>query len=423
MKKAEIITIGDEILIGQIIDTNSAFIAKQLNKIGIDIFQITSVQDDREHILAALSAASENVDVVITTGGLGPTKDDITKKTLCEYFNDELVTDQKVLKHIEEIFEKHIKTPILASNRAQAKIPSKSTGLFNRFGTAPGMWIEHQDVVYISLPGVPYEMKALFRDHVIPRLQNRYQTPFIIHKTLLTYGLGESAIADKIAHWEDDLPNSIKLAYLPGLGRVRLRLSARGNNENDLKNQLEEEIQKLHLIIGDIIKGYEDELSIEERIAKLLTANKFTIATAESCTGGRIAAKFSEIPGASAYLKGGVVSYATSAKTDVLNIPTDFIAKHSVVSEEITNEMAQRVKKMFKVDYAIATTGNAGPTKGDSEAEIGTVFISLATPNQMRSFCFNFGKERESVTQRAVNKSMEIILEELINATEKKNEN
>lgn len=406
---AEIITIGDEILIGQIIDTNSAFLGKQLNKIGVEVVQITSIQDEKEVIIKALSDAEERADIIITTGGLGPTKDDLTKHTLCEYFNDELVLDQKTMAHVEEIFDKYVNHPILEANRSQAYLPSKCLALKNKYGTAPGMWFEKEAKVFISMPGVPFEMKAIVKDEVIPRLKDRYNRPFILHKTVLTYGLGESAISDRIEDWVNELPKFIKLAYLPSLGRVRLRLSARGDDENLLQDGINTAVEKLHDYIGDIIKGYEDENSIEEHIAQGLTNKNLTLATAESCTGGRLATKFTEIPGASAYFKGSIVSYATSAKHDVLNIPKDFIEKHSVVSAEITKEMARRVKSMFKADIAIATTGNAGPTKGDSDAEIGTVFIALANKYEVIVEKFNFGNHRERVTQKAVNKALEMI--------------
>ncbi|QTY28049.1 competence/damage-inducible protein A [Flavobacterium sp. CS20] len=410
---AEIITIGDEILIGQIVDTNSAFLGQQLNKIGIEIIQITSIKDEQSHILKALKDAETRADIIITTGGLGATKDDITKHTLCQYFNDELVLDQKTLEHVENIFEKYISHPILEANRSQAYLPSKCLALNNQYGTAPGMWFEKDNKVFISMPGVPYEMKALMRNEVIPRLKDRFNRPFILHKTVLTYGLGESAIADRIEDWENNLPNFIKLAYLPSLGRVRLRLTARGDDEKLLQNTINQEIEKLHKLIGDIIKGYEDENSIEENIAKSLTEKHLTLATAESCTGGRLATKFTEIPGASAYFKGSIVSYATSAKHDVLGISKQFIEKYSVVSAEITKEMAKRVQKMFKADIAVATTGNAGTTKGDSDAEIGTVFIALAYQSEVVVEKFNFGTHRERVTQKAVNKALEMLYDQI----------
>lgn len=410
---AEIITIGDEILIGQIIDTNSAFLGKQLNKIGVEVVQITSIKDEQDIIIKALEDAETRADIIITTGGLGPTKDDLTKHTLCQYFDDELVLDQNTLKHIEDIFRKYISHPILEANRSQAYLPSKCLALKNPYGTAPGMWIEKGEKVFISMPGVPFEMKALVRNEVIPNLKDRYNRPFIFHKTVLTYGLGESAIADKIEDWVHNLPNFIKLAYLPSLGRVRLRLTARGNDEQLLQDEIKTQVEKLHDYIGDIIKGYEDEDSIEDNIAQTLTQKNLSLSTAESCTGGRLASIMTEVPGASAYFKGSIVSYATSAKHDVLNIPRAFIKKHSVVSAEITKEMAIRVKRMFNSDLAIATTGNAGPTKGDSDAEIGTVFIALAYGGKVKVEKFNFGNHRERVTQKAVNKALEMLYDHL----------
>ena len=244
--KAEIITIGDEILIGQIVDTNSAFIGQELNKIGIDVQQITSIQDEENQILSSLKEASQRASLVIVTGGLGPTKDDITKKTFCEYFNDHLVLNQSVLENVEELFRKYVKDPISDMNRGQAYIPSKAEALFNFHGTAPGMWVEENGVVYISLPGVPFEMKELMTNSVIPKLQDRFKRPFIIHKTVLTYGMGESTIAEKIEDWENNLPKFIKLAYLPNLGRVRLRLSARGEDEKVLLDELDKQLSALH---------------------------------------------------------------------------------------------------------------------------------------------------------------------------------
>lgn len=411
--KAEIITVGDEILIGQIVDTNSAFIAKELNKIGISVKQISTVEDERSHILEALNEAKVRADIIIITGGLGPTKDDITKDCLCEFFEDKLVNNEEVLKHIEFLFEKYIDTPISDLNRKQAMLPSKALALMNKFGTAPGMWFESEGKAYVSLPGVPFEMKALIEDEVIPRLQQNFKRPVILHKTVLTYGMGESAIAEKIEAWEDGLPPYIRLAYLPNLGRVRLRLTAKGDNEEHLKNSVESLISDLHSIIGDIIVGYEDDEPVEIQISRLLLKNKATIATAESCTGGRLGSLFATPPGASNYYKGSVVSYATSSKVDVLKIDKKLIEEHSVVSEEVAMAMAKNVREIFKTDYAISTTGNAGPAKGDSDADIGTVFIGIATPDKVYAKKFTFGNHRDKVIGKAVNKSIELIREEL----------
>ena len=410
---AEIITIGDEILIGQIVDTNSVFISKELNKIGVSVYQISSIQDDRQHILNALEEASSRADIILITGGLGPTKDDITKHTLCEYFNDTLVENKDVLNHVEHLFENYVKQQILDSNRMQALVPSKATGLHNQFGTAPGIWIEKDNKVYVSMPGVPYEMKGLIESEVIPRLQQKYKRPFILHKTVLTYGLGESIIADKIEDWETNLPKFIKLAYLPSLGKVRLRLTAKGDDEEILKTEIERQIVSLHKLIGDIIFGYEGEDSIEQEIGKLLATKNATLSLAESCTGGLIASRFTANPGASSYFVGGMVTYATQSKEALLGIDMAFITKYGVVSEAVAKEMADKVKQKFNSEYSISVTGVAGPTKGDSKQEVGTVFIGVSSPEETKVHKFNFGNHREKTTRKAVNKALELLLKDL----------
>ncbi|WP_400073970.1 competence/damage-inducible protein A [Zobellia russellii] len=411
---AEIITIGDEILIGQIVDTNSVFISKELNKIGVSVYQITSIQDDREHILQALEDAKKRVQVVIITGGLGPTKDDITKHTLCEFFNDTLVENAGVLAHVEELFRKYITTtPISDINRKQALVPSKATVLHNAFGTAPGMWIQEDGVAFVSLPGVPYEMKNLITDKVIPKIISEFKRPYILHRTVVTYGLGESSIADKIEDWENNLPASIRLAYLPSLGKVRLRLTAKGPDKKALGDAVDAEVQKLNPLIGDIMYGTEDEETLEQVVAKLCTEKGLTLSTAESFTGGKIAEQLTALPGASAYFQGSVVSYATDAKINVLKVPRDVVTTYSVVSAEVAKEMAENVRHLFKTHYAIATTGNAGPTKGDSDAEIGTVFIGIATPNGVYAHKFNMGSHRERIVEKSVNKALELLQKEI----------
>ncbi len=412
---AEIITIGDEILIGQIVDTNSVFISKELNKIGISVYQITSVQDERAHILEALKAAGERVDLVICTGGLGPTKDDITKHTFCEFFGDTLVENKEVLQHVEYLFAKYIKTSKISDvNRQQALIPSRAIALKNEFGTAPGMWIANGNTVYVSLPGVPFEMKGLIKNEVVPRIVKEFKRPHILHKTLVTYGGGESAIAEKIADWEENLPSFIKLAYLPSLGKVRLRLSAKGTDRELLEKGIAEASEKLYPLIGDLIYGFEDEETLEETLGKLLAKNKKTIATAESCTGGRIAQQLTSVPGASAYFKGSVVSYATETKIEVLKVPKELIQEHSVVSEEVAIAMAQNVQSLMDTDFAIATTGNAGPTKGESDAEVGTVCIGIATPNGSFAQQFMMGNHRDRIIQKAVHKAFELVQKEIL---------
>jgi competence/damage-inducible protein CinA C-terminal domain len=416
--KATIVTIGDEILIGQIIDTNSAFIAKSLDKIGIDIHEVISISDSRDHILATLKHLQNQVELVVITGGLGPTKDDITKKTLCDYFEDELVVNEQVLAHVTELIEGFYKRPISQINKDQALVPSKATVLHNKVGTAPGMWLKKENTVFVSLPGVPYEMKYLIENEVVPKVVREYKRPFIIHKTVLTYGQGESLVAERIEACENNLPEFIKLAYLPSPGRVRLRLSARGTDEQVLQNAIEENVDSLSKIIGDIIVGYDENETLEVILGRLLTKNKMTVSTAESCTGGKIAQLLTSIPGSSVYFKGGVVSYATEVKTEILKVPQELIEKYSVVSREVAIEMALGAQKLLQTDYAIATTGNAGPEKGDSPAEVGTVFIALATPNPAPNniICeeFHFGQPREKVIDRAVNTAFEMLQKEIL---------
>ena len=287
--KAEIITIGDEILIGQIIDTNSAYIAQELNKIGVSVYQITSVQDDKIHILEAFQAAEKNVDIVVITGGLGPTKDDITKTTLAQYFEDTLVYDEAVLENIKYLWKSFVKQPLLQVNIDQSLVLSKAIALMNKSGSAPGMWLEKNNTVFISLPGVPYEMKGLMNDEVLPRISQKFKRPFILHKTLLTYGIGESIIAERIKDWESALPEPIKLAYLPNLGRVRLRLSSKGFDKEAIIDGVNAQVTALIPLISDVFVGFEEQSSIEQIIGNQLTKLGRTLSIAESCTGGKIA--------------------------------------------------------------------------------------------------------------------------------------
>ena len=412
--KAAIITIGDEILIGQIVDTNSGFIAKSLDKIGIDIHEIISISDNKKHILETFAKLQNQVDLVLITGGLGPTKDDITKHTFCEYFEDQLVRNEEVEKHVIELIEKAMNRPASQMNKDQALVPSKCTVLHNAVGTAPGMWMKKENTVYISLPGVPYEMKYIVENGIIPKIVKEYKRPYIIHKTILTYGQGESLVAERIEYWENNLPEFIKLAYLPSPGRVRLRLSARGIDKELLEQKINENVLLLTQLIGDIIVGYEEEETIEVMLGRLLTSKNATLATAESCTGGKIAQVITSVPGASNYFKGSVVSYATETKISLLGISSELIKEYSVVSFEVAKEMALAVKRIMNTDYAIATTGNAGPSKGDGNSEIGTVFIAIATPNNLVVEEFNFGQPRVKVIDRTVNKAFEMLQKEIL---------
>ncbi|PKB17768.1 competence/damage-inducible protein A [Flavobacterium sp. 5] len=411
--KAAIVTIGDEILIGQIVDTNSGFIAKSLDRIGVEVYEMLSVSDSREHILNTFSKLQNKVDIVIITGGLGPTKDDITKKTFCDYFEDELIVDTVVLAHVTELIEGFYKRAITQINKDQALVPSKCTVLHNQVGTAPGLWMKKENTVFVSLPGVPFEMKYLIENEIIPKVVRDYQRPYILHKTILTYGRGESAVAEQIEGWEDNLPEFIKLAYLPAPGRVRLRLSARGTDKELLEKAIEDNVVSLTEIIGDIIVGFEDDETLETVVGKILTQQKRTISTAESCTGGGIAQLLSSVPGASKYFKGSVVAYSTEVKQNVLSVSKSLIEEYSVVSAEVATAMALNVKTLLKTDYAIAVTGNAGPSKGESDADVGTVFIALATPNEVLVEMFNFGQPREKVIDRAVLKGVDMLLKEI----------
>lgn len=415
--KATIVTIGDEILIGQIVDTNSGYIAKALDKIGIQTHEMLSISDDKQHILDTFTKLQNQVDLVIITGGLGPTKDDITKKTFCDYFEDVLVEDQAVLAHVTEIIENFYKRPINQLNKEQALVPSKCEVLFNKMGTAPGMWMKKEHTVFVSLPGVPYEMKYLVDHEIVPKLVKEYQRPYIVHQTILTYGQGESMVAERIEAWENNLPHFIKLAYLPAPGRVRLRLTARGENKTVLEKAVQENVASLSEIIGDIIVGFDEGETIEVVVGRLLAAQGKTLATAESCTGGKIAQMITSVAGASAYFKGSVVSYSNSAKTTVLGIEGDFIQKHEVVSAEVAVAMATKVKQLLQTDYAIATTGNAGPTSEPGKAEVGVVFIALATPETVLVSEFNFGQPREKFIDRAVNKALEMLQQAILRKT------
>jgi nicotinamide-nucleotide amidase len=411
---AEIITIGDEILIGQVVDTNSAYLASELHKIGVSVYQITSVQDERHHILEALKEAEARADIVLLTGGLGPTKDDITKHTLCEYFGDHLVEDAQVLAHIEHLFRTYISTPISDLNRRQAEVPSRATVLHNAHGTAPGMWLKGKKAVFVSMPGVPFEMKKLFQDQVRPRIVSSFTRPVLLHRTLITYGLGESAIAERLTDWEEALPAYMKLAYLPNLGKVRLRISIKGTDLGSLEGELQEQVQALKTHITDILFGEEDGEPLEETLRKLFTAKKATLATAESFTGGKIAAGLTAIPGASAYFKGSVVSYATDVKTGLLQVSQELVSAHSVVSAQVARAMAENVRSLLQADFGVATTGNAGPTKGDSDAPVGRVYIGIAGPEGSYAREFTMGNHRERIVQKSVHKALEMLQQEIL---------
>jgi nicotinamide-nucleotide amidase len=411
--KVEIITIGDEILIGQIVDTNSQWMAIELNKIGMSVYQITSIQDDQAHILKAFKDATERADVVLVTGGLGPTKDDITKHTFAKYFKDELILNDAVVEHVKGMFSKR-NIPFSELNRLQGLVPSKCTVLHNELGTAPGMLFDQNDTIYVSMPGVPFEMKGLMTDKVLPFLSKKYTLPFIQHKTLITYGIGESGLAEKIEDWENNLPEEIGLAYLPSPGKVKLRLSGKGFDKKELADTIDAQIVLLKEIIGDLILGYEDDQSIIELIREFLQKENKTLSVAESCTGGMLASLLTEKPGASHFFKGGIIAYSEEIKTKELFVSKELIEKHTVVSVAVAEAMAIGIQQKMETDYAIATTGNAGPTTDNTAKSVGVVCIAIATPNGVVSEEFNFGKPREKVILRSSNKALELLRKEII---------
>ncbi|PKH52683.1 competence/damage-inducible protein A [Tenacibaculum sp. Bg11-29] len=411
---AEIITIGDEILIGQIVDTNSQWIGQELNKIGVSVYQISSIQDEKQHILNALKEAENRVDIVILTGGLGPTKDDITKKTIAEYFNDnEFVEYPEVIERIKNLFKK-IGHPFNEIQRYQAQLPSKARLLTNQFGTAPGMWFYENGTVFVSLPGVPYEMKGLMSNEVLPRIQEEFKLPFILHKTIMTVGVGETIIAERIEEWENSLPEYIKLAYLPSFGKVRLRISAKGNNKDLLEKEVAKRIVDLNTLISDVIVGYDDDASIEKSVGDLLKKYNKTLSVAESLTGGKIASELVSIPGSSAYFKGGFIAYTAELKKQLLGVSKQVIEEFTVVSKEVAKEMAIGCIKKLKTDYAIGVTGNAGPTTDHNDKSVGLVYIAIAKENSVEVHEFNFGQPREKVINRTVTKALELLSENIL---------
>ncbi len=409
--KAEIVTIGDELLIGQVIDTNSAWIAEQLNLAGIKVHQITSISDNREHIITTLKEASTRANLILITGGLGPTKDDITKQTLCEYFDTHLVFHQPSFYNVAKLFKLR-GFPVTSLNRKQAEVPAICTPLKNMNGTAPGMWFEKDGVIYVSMPGVPFEMKALITNEVLPRLAKKLNSTFIVHKTILTQGVGESFLAKTIENWEDHLPEYFKLAYLPQPGIVRLRITAVGADKEVLKVELNQQIDKLKIIIPDLIFGYDDD-TLEAVVGKLLILGRKSLSTAESCTGGYIAHLITSISGSSAYYLGSVVSYANEVKIKELHVDTDDIEKHGAVSEVVVKQMAAGANKKFGTDYALAVSGIAGPDGGIDEKPVGTTWIALATPEAIVAKKFLFGEHRGRNIRKAALAALNMLRMEL----------
>lgn len=422
--RAEILTIGDEILIGQITNTNSVWIAQQLNLIGIKVVHMASVSDDKSAIIKAFSDAEQRADLVFITGGLGPTKDDVTKKTFAEYFNTILETDEKVLAHVKSFFDKRGRE-LNEVNRQQALVPKGGSVIHNEIGTAPGMWFRKEKTVFISMPGVPYEMKTMMSDIILPKIKSEFKLQHIYHKTVLTQGLGESFLAEKIEKWEDNLAaKNIKLAYLPQPGMVRLRLSTQGDDFETIRKTVEKEIGILKILISDYIFGYEEygqePPSLEKIVSELLRERKKKIALAESCTGGYIASLITSISGSSDIFNGAIVPYHNNIKNELLQVDNEIFEKQGAVSKECVIQMADHVKEKFHTDYAIATSGIAGPSGGTPEKPVGTVWIAVSGPEKTVAMKFIFGDNRQRNIQMTANAALnllrKIILKEEIKA-------
>ena len=410
--KATIITIGDEILIGQIVDTNTVSIARHLNNLGIQIAEKCSIGDNSEAIVETIDRVARTSEVVIITGGLGPTKDDITKHTLAKYFGSELEYNATEGEHVRQLLERR-GIPFTELNRCQAMVPKCCTVLHNAHGTAPGMWFDTADGgVIVSLPGVPFEMEHLMQDEVLPRLRSRFTLQQIVHRTLITRGIAESLLAERIAEWEDALPEYLHLAYLPAPNIVRLRLSAYGVDGEMAEREIARQFEALRAIIGDNIVGLEGA-SVEQLIHEILTAKGLKLAVAESCTGGTIASKFTAMAGASQYFMAGVVSYSNEAKCDIINVNMTDIVTYGAVSEQVARQMAEGVRSVAGADYAIATTGIAGPGGGSEAKPVGTVWMAVATPEKTIAVMRNCGTDRSQIISRASAYAIEMLYEEL----------
>lgn len=407
---AEIITIGDELLIGQVVDTNSAWMGRELNKVGIEVIRVVSVRDREDEITEAADAAMKRSDIVLMTGGLGPTKDDITKQTLCRYFNTELVFSEAVFENVKRVLSGRI--PMNALNKSQAMVPKDCTVINNPVGSASVSWFEREGKVLVSMPGVPQEMTTVMSEEIIPRLCRKFQTDAIVHRTFTVQHYPESVLAEKLDPWETELPDCIKLAYLPKPGIIRLRLTGRGKDKNAVEMQMACEENKLKAILGEDIFD-EEEALVEALVGDLLREKKLTVSTAESCTGGHIAARITSIPGSSDYFQGGVVAYSNKVKMDVLHVLAETLARCGAVSEQTVIEMVKGAMNTLKTDCAIATSGIAGPGGGTKEKPVGTVWIAAAYKNEVRTMKQETNRGREMNVERACNNAL-LMLHELV---------
>jgi len=411
----DIITIGDELLIGQVNDTNSGWIAREMNSIGVRVNQFITVNDRSDHIIEAVENALSNVDIVLVTGGLGPTRDDLTKETLAGFFNSRLIEDARVLQELETYFASRGRK-LTDTNKKQALVPDNCEVLYNPNGTAPGMWFEKNEKVLVSMPGVPYEMKAMMRQHVIPKIIHRFNLPEVFHHTIMTTGVGESFLSDIISDWETSLPGYIRLAYLPSPGLVRLRLSCYNSNAA-VKEEILQLSKKLNLLIGKYIYGYDDVL-LEEELGRLLKENMHTLSVAESCTGGYLSHLITSVPGSSGYYIGSTISYANEVKTRILDVDPDLIRKKGAVSEEVAIAMATGVRTTLGSTWSISTTGIAGPGGGTQVKPVGTVWIGIAGPSVSFAKQFNFANDRIRNIQLSSMFAMNLLRMEIIRLQE-----
>lgn len=409
--KLEIITIGNELLIGQVVDTNSAWIGQELNLHGFELSRITSIEDTSGAIVASLNEALLRSDVVLLTGGLGPTKDDITKETLASYFDSKLVFNQKVFDNISLLLKGRVKN-INDLNRSQAFVPENCIPLDNPIGTAPIMWFNQGEKIVVSMPGVPSEMKEAMRSQVIPRLKERFESQNIIHKTILVFNIPEAVLAEQLSHWEQSIPDYMSLAYLPSPGRVRLRLTAKTRDEEQAQFDFSRLIEDLRALLGENIYG-EDDLLVQQMLGNVLKDKGKTLALAESCTGGYIGHLITSVAGSSAYFKGGIVAYDNNVKLQHLHVNEDDLNEKGAVSQEVVEQMARGVRKILNADYAVATSGIAGPDGGTEEKPVGTVWIAIAGDFGVESQVFSFGRLRERNIQRAAEMGLIMLLQRI----------
>ena len=407
---AEIITIGDELLIGQVVDTNSAWMGQELNKIGIEVLRIVSIRDREEEIMEAVDNAMKRVNIVLVTGGLGPTKDDITKQTLCKYFHTELIFSEEVFENVKRVLAGKI--PMNALNKSQAMVPKDCTVINNPVGSASVSWFEKEGKVLVSMPGVPQEMTTVMTESVLPKLHEKFRTDVIMHRTFQVQHYPESVLAEKLEPWETALPESIKLAYLPKLGIIRLRLTGRGQKKSEVENALNREQAKLEAILGDDI-FCEEDIPLEVIVGELLKKKNLTVSTAESCTGGGIAALITSVPGSSEYFNGSIVAYSNEIKMSLLHVSAETLEKHGAVSRETVTEMVKGAMKTLKTDCAVATSGIAGPGGGTPEKPVGTVWIAAAYKNEIVAMKQEGDEGRKGNVEKAIQNALLLLCEKL----------